>query len=241
MNVSIVVPAYNEEKLLPRTLAAIRAAETAFLRRNWSVEVVVCDNNSTDRTSEIARKEGATVVFEPVNQIGRARNTGAKAAQGDWIIFIDADSVPDENLFEETARAMESGKYLAGGATVRLDQDLPAMRLIAGLWNFLSRTFRLAAGSYIFCETELFRASGGFNEKLYASEELDFFRRLKRLSRRRGKSTLILTKQSLLTSARKAHLYSPREHGLFLLRTVFSGGRNLKDRASCAPWYDGRR
>jgi len=55
--------------------------------------MIVCDNNSTDRTAEIARAAGAIVVYEPVNQIARRRNCGAAAATGDWLIFVDADSI----------------------------------------------------------------------------------------------------------------------------------------------------
>ena len=77
MRISVVVPAFNEERLLPRTLESIRLALTAFERRGWSCELIVCDNNSTDRTAELACKAGAKVVFEPVNQISRARNAGA--------------------------------------------------------------------------------------------------------------------------------------------------------------------
>ncbi|MBV8032234.1 MAG: glycosyltransferase, partial [Betaproteobacteria bacterium] len=62
MKLSVVVPAYNEEKLLPQCLGAIGAAMAAF----EDAELVVCDNNSTDRTAEIARAAGAKVVFEPV-------------------------------------------------------------------------------------------------------------------------------------------------------------------------------
>src|SRR5688572_1912804 len=82
-------------------------------------ELIVCDNNSTDRTAEIARAAGATVVFEPINQIARARNRGAAAATGDWLIFVDADSYPTRELLEEVRKAILSGA-LAGGAVVHL-------------------------------------------------------------------------------------------------------------------------
>ena len=77
MKLSIIRPAYTEEKLLAGTLAAVRRAQDAFLVRGWEVEQIVCDNRSTDRTPEIAREAGAVVVHDPVNQIGRARNRGA--------------------------------------------------------------------------------------------------------------------------------------------------------------------
>src|SRR5215471_15202166 len=77
MKISIVIPAFNEEKLLPATLKAVNEARSAFGDRGWQSELIVCDNNSSDGTAVIAREAGAQVVFEPVNQIARARNTGA--------------------------------------------------------------------------------------------------------------------------------------------------------------------
>jgi len=68
LKISIIVPAFNEERLLGESLAHIKSAAQAFARRGWDHELIVCDNNSTDRTAEIARAAGATVVFEPVNQ-----------------------------------------------------------------------------------------------------------------------------------------------------------------------------
>ena len=67
--ISIVIPAFNEEKLLPRTLAAIAKARTAFEPLGWSSEVIVCDNNSSDQTAAVARNAGATVVFEPRRRV----------------------------------------------------------------------------------------------------------------------------------------------------------------------------
>src|SRR5512134_3000255 len=118
MKISVVVPAYNEERLLPDSLRGIRAAMEAFDRRGWASELIVCDNNSTDRTAAIAREAGARVVFEPVNQISRARNAGAAEAGGDWIFFVDADSFPTAELFSEAADAIGNGRCVAGGSTV---------------------------------------------------------------------------------------------------------------------------
>src|SRR5258708_38263432 len=94
MKISVVVPAFNEERLLPGSLSGIRAAMGGFARLGWESELIVCDNNSTDRTAEIAKGAGAQVVFEPVNQSGRARNTGAARAAGGWSFFVGAPSHP---------------------------------------------------------------------------------------------------------------------------------------------------
>ena len=99
-----------------------------------------------------------------------------------------------------------------------------------------------AAGSFIFVEAAAFRAVGGFNQALYATEEIDLSQRLNRLARQRKLQPLrILTRHPLLTSARKAHLYTPWEHVRFLLKTAFSLGRSLGHRDACPIWYDGRR
>lgn len=242
MKLSVVVPAYNEEKLLAATLAGIDEALGAARERGWESELIVCDNNSTDRTAEIARAAGASVVFEPVNQISRARNAGARAAGGEWLLFVDADSLPSKALLGEAIDAMASGRCLAGGSTVALpDVADPGVRLMLGAWNAFSRFGRWAAGAFLFCRTEVFREVGGFSEARFASEEIELFRRLKPLGRRRGLSMVILHRYPLHTSGRKLVLYSRGELLGFMAKTIFSGGRTLGRKEDCAPWYDGRR
>jgi glycosyltransferase involved in cell wall biosynthesis len=241
MKISIIVPAFNEERLLPGTLASIRAAAAAFDARGWDRELIVCDNNSTDRTAEIAREAGAIVVFEPHNQIARARNAGASRACGDWLVFVDADSQPSRDLFDDVAAEIAGGRCLAGGCTVMLDSDRPAARFYARLWNALSRMSKWGAGSFIFCSAALFREVGGFSRDLYAAEEIDLFRRLKRAAREQERAVVILHRHPLATSDRKIRLYSVAEQLAFLARTTLSAGRTLRSRSGCYPWYDGRR
>ncbi len=167
MKISLVIPAFNEERLLGATLERINAARVVFGAAAWDSELIVCDNNSTDRTAEIARDGGALVVHEPVNQIDRARNRGAAAATGDWLLFIDADSLPSPELFTDLVAAIRGGRCLAGGSTVCIEAG-PAARLISGGWNLLSRARRWMAGSFIFCEAAVFRRIGGFSTELYA-------------------------------------------------------------------------
>ena len=241
MKISVVVPAFNEERLLPETLPTIRAAMEAFDRRGWASELIVCDNNSTDRTAEIARAAGARVVFEPVNQISRARNRGAAEATGDWIFFVDADSRPSAELFSDAAEAIATWRCLAGGSTVAYPNPPLAAALMIGTWNALSRIMRWAAGSFIFCEAAGFREVGGFSEELYASEEVDLSRRLKRIARRNRRTVVILHRHPLVTSDRKLRLYSWGELTWFGLKTLASGGRTLRNRQDCSAWYDGKR
>ena len=241
MRVSVIVPAFNEEQLLADSLAEIRKASAAFSMRGWTGELIVCDNNSTDRTCGIASAGGATVVFEPLNQIARARNTGAAAATGDWLLFVDADTHPSRELFDEVAEQILSGRTLAGGATIRMDGEMLAARLSSGLWNLVSRRLNLMAGSFIFVEANAFRSVGGFSHEWFAGEELELSRRLKKLARNTRRRVVILHRHPIKTSARKIHLYTPWELVRLLARVVISGGRSLRNRESTHLWYDGRR
>ncbi len=224
-----------------QTLREVQNSFKAFTRLNWATELIVCDNNSTDRTAEIARAAGATVVFEPINQIARARNRGAEAATGDWLLFIDADSHPSTELLVDVAEAIKSNRYLAGGVIIRLADGFPVANFVTGLWNRLSRWQRMLAGSFIFCETQAFREIGGFSRELFAGEELDLTARLKTLGRKSGKQIVVLHRHPLVTSARKMKLYSARELIWFFLRALFRQRATLTNRAACHPWYDGRR
>jgi glycosyltransferase involved in cell wall biosynthesis len=241
VNISIIIPAFNEEQLLPRSLCSVRSAMTRFQERGWAVQVIVCDNNSTDRTAEVARAAGAAVVFEPFNQIARARNSGAAAANGDWLVFVDADSYPTAELFAEVADVITSGTCLAGGCTVKLEGHYPTANWAVHFWNCLSRTRRLMAGSFIFCEAAAFRTLGGFSLEQFAAEEIELSGRLKKRARQTGKRIVILHRHPLLTSARKVHLYTLWEHVRFFLHTVLVGGKTLRSRDACHTWYDGRR
>jgi glycosyltransferase involved in cell wall biosynthesis len=241
LKISAVIPAFNEEKLLPRALASVRRALPAFAEHGWEVEMIVCDNNSTDRTAEIARVAGAKVVFEPVNQIARARNTGATAASGDWLIFVDADSEPSRKLFSEVAGQIRCGKCVGGGATIRPDIPTPTANCAAAIWNSLSRWCAWAPGLFVFCETAAFRQIGGFNEQRFAGEDVDFSRRLKRFARVNGRTVVILAGHPIITSARKLQLYRRWDFIRFLAKTLFTCKRTLADKKECYIWYDGRR
>lgn len=242
--ISIIVPAFNEEKLLGSTLQSVKAAaHTAFTANSLAWELIVCDNNSTDRTAEIARAEGAKVVSEPVNQIGRARNTGASAATGQWLLFIDADSQPSRELLADVATLItRRTDVLLAGSTITFDEASLAVRIACGFWNTISRLRRLVAGSFILVRAAAFREVGGFDLKFFAGEEIDLALRLQtQIARRDRQRSVILHRHPLITSARKLHLYSKAELGRFLVRSLFRPMQTTASRKACNLWYDGRR
>ncbi|HOW66730.1 MAG TPA: glycosyltransferase [Candidatus Paceibacterota bacterium] len=239
--VSIIIPAFNEQESLPHTLSAVEKALTVFQEYHWAAEIIVCDNNSSDATTALAREAGAKVVFEPVNQISRARNRGASIASGNWLVFVDADSLPSPELFRDMYHAMTAPDILGGGATLSMGPLPFHAKICLHGWNLLSRINRWMAGSFIFCQTQAFQALNGFSPELYASEEIDFSRRLKKLAATSKQNVVILHRHPLQTSSRKLHLYGSREIVRFIFLLSTQGRKALKSPSACFPWYDGRR
>jgi len=241
MHLSIVIPAFNEERLIERCLQSIDSAFAATRNPGLISEVIVVDNNSTDRTAHLARQAGAQVVFESINQIGRARNTGAAHATGDWLLFLDADSVLSRELLGDILSAIESGTCVGCGSTLSM-QGLPWWAHgILKLWTGLSITLGWAAGALLVCRLDAFREVGGFDQEIYALEEVRLSAQLRQWGRQRGLRFVILTKHPLETSSRKVALYSNREIAGQILRVLFRRRRTLQDKTQLSVWYDGRR
>ncbi|MCA1623296.1 MAG: glycosyltransferase [Acidobacteria bacterium] len=98
MKFSVIIPAYNEENYLPNTLAAIKIA---LARIDSPAEIIVVDNESADKTALIAESYDAKVILEKEHNIAKVRNTGAKSAAGEVLIFVDADTLIPETLFQK--------------------------------------------------------------------------------------------------------------------------------------------
>ncbi|HEY9148937.1 MAG TPA: glycosyltransferase [Gammaproteobacteria bacterium] len=231
---SIIVPAYNEERWLPATLQALKQAMATQALRG---ELIVVDNNSSDNTAALARAAGAKLVFEPYNQISRARNAGAAQARGRFLLFVDADTHLSAALLARALQKMDSGCCCGGGARVAFDH-LPsrASRLGLALWNFLSRRLHLAAGCFLYARREAFAAVGGFSEAVYASEEIWLSRRLRHWGRRHGERFCIIDDEAALSSGRKLEWFGPwRQAGLLLLVLVFPFF--VRFRRLCGFWY----
>jgi glycosyltransferase involved in cell wall biosynthesis len=241
VKISIVIPAFNEEKFLGETLAQIKSAAGVFANTGWETELIVCDNNSTDHTADIARAAGANVVFEPVNQIARARNSGAAAATGDWLVFVDADSHPSAGLFADMAKEIQSGTCIAGGATICWDEKRFNAELMMPILNVGFRWRRMLHGPFIFVETAAFRKLGGFNHEVFAGEDWELSRRLKKLAKETGKRLVILHRHPVMTSARRIKHYTVLTAFSTLYHIIFDPHSFTTSRQAARRLYDGRR
>jgi cellulose synthase/poly-beta-1,6-N-acetylglucosamine synthase-like glycosyltransferase len=229
---SIIIPAFNEAAYLGDSLAAVKNVQNAFAHRTG--EVIVVDNNSTDNTAQIAKYFGVTIVFEPVNQISRTRNRGAKAAKGKYLIFLDADTIPSEQLLGKTLELLDTGKIVGGGTLLEYRHaEKLRIRWLVQLWNFISRFRKLAAGLYLFCLRQAWKDIGGFDESVYVAEELIFSKQLKKWAKKHKMKFRILD-IPIRTSFRKFYFFPYRT----IIASLAFGLFVKKNKDKCRLWYE---
>jgi glycosyltransferase involved in cell wall biosynthesis len=200
MKISIVVPAYNEEKYLPATLAAVQEALSSI----EDAEVIVVDNESTDATPEIAKKFEADVITEPEHNIGQVRNTGAQNSSGDVIVFLDADTRVAPGVFKKIIAAMTDTRCVGGSVAVEYETPRRMwVRAFMKLWVVLGRFTKMRQGALQFCRSDVFRELGGYDATIYVGEDIDFHWRLDKLAKRRGGHTAFVEEPKVVTSSRR--------------------------------------
>jgi len=233
--ISFIVPAHNEQACLGRTLEAIQAAALAV---GQSYEIIVVNDASTDATAEIALKHNARVVSVNHRQIAATRNSGGKSAAGDRLFFVDADTTIDAGVVAAAIRQMDKGA-VGGGAPPVFDKHeyLPLyVRIIARLHVVLAKLFGFTGGAFLFCTREAFQATGGFNERLYWAEEVDFILALKREGR------FFVTWKPVLTSGRRFRTTSGLQVLTLIAKAIFSPRKTFTRRSSVEKiWYDSNR
>ena len=235
---SVIIPAYNEEQYLPQTLSSL-ISSIKHCKEIKEYEIIVADNLSTDKTAEIATKYGAKVVTEIEHQISKVRNIGAKNAEGKNLLFIDADTIVKSQTMRQVYQALSQGNVYGGGALIKFDYNhgkLVLGTIIPSFWNWCSKNFGLAAGSFIFCKKEDFLEVGGFPESMYAGEEIEFVRKLKKINKKSNKEFLIIKEPPVITSSRKLIWHS--DWRIFLqLVVIFVFPFAVRFRRLCAFWY----
>lgn len=231
-SLSFIIPAHNEACLLGDTLRSIEQAARAL---RLTFELIVVDDASTDGTPEIAREHGAQVIGVGFRQIAATRNAGARVAAGDWLVFVDADTLISEQVVRDAMTALAAGA-VGGGCRIRFDGQVPRYgRVLIALMLPVYRALGLAAGCFLFCTRQAFEAVGGFDERLFAAEEAVLSRALRRLGR------FVLLESGVVTSARKLRAYSRWEVVGTLLRLALSGPKALRRRKGLELWYGERR
>jgi len=217
--VTFIIPAYNEAKLLPRTLEAVQqhAADLSY-------EIIVVDNGSTDSTLMIARKFGATVLCDKSRKIGGLRNLGAAHASGDVLVFIDADVLLTKEWAEEFGSLVvdldSTGRVLTGS---RCDvSETPSW-----LEKYWFKPMTEELGGYInsghmIAGRKAFADLGGFDDSLATGEDWEICSRAK-------KSGFLVTKNPKL---RVIHEGYPKDLRIFALREIWHGLQDFQNMQS---------
>jgi glycosyltransferase involved in cell wall biosynthesis len=230
--ITFVIPAWNEESVLGPTLDALNIARRQLAEPS---EVIVADDSSTDRTQEIARRHGARVVSVRHRQISATRNAGAREAQGDMFIFIDADTIVTPEAVCAAVEAVRGGA-IGGGCAIRYSGRIPAyVRVFIPIGVWFARKMRMAFGCFLFCTRAAFEAVGGFDTNIYATEEVTLSLALHRQGR------FVCLRECVSTSGRKLRTHSTLEWFAQIYRITFAGKKYIHDRDAMGFWYGDRR
>ncbi len=187
--ISVVIPAYNEEKCIASTL-------NAFLRQQTSqqFEVILVDNNSTDKTAEIVKKYTTKLplimLTEKKKGRGAARKAGFAKAKGEIILSTDADTVVPENWIENLTHALTGQKAIAVTGTCKItDCDFFTNFLFNLFQPNVMRFYRLLFGHYWLTGSnfaiynDVYKKSGEFNDSLNAQEDVDLAFRVSKVGK----------------------------------------------------------
>jgi len=188
--VSVIIPALNEEKLLPSTLESVKA------QTYKDFELIVKDGLSVDKTVGIARRYGAKVISLKDSSAGEARDQGAKHAVGDVLVFLDADTLMAPDTLSKLVKDIrEYGAVLVFPRYLTREQIMQfngrpsyTSRVFVKWWFTFEDLFRKYADKYaggmcMACSAAAFRRIGGFNEKLKVCEDIEISYRFRKVGR----------------------------------------------------------
>lgn len=204
MSISVIVPAYNEERYLGETLKSIQRAKEFLLKKNAvPIEIIVVDNGCTDSTSDIALSFGASVVKEAKHNVARVRNAGASFAKGNILVFIDADTIVPDELLWRINEVMASPACFGGAVDTDYRAAKPVVKIYLQLWRILGKRAGMAQGATQFCRREAFVPLSGYDESIYMGEDIDFYWRMKQFAKRQNAHICFIEDIRVVPSTRR--------------------------------------
>ncbi|MGE0758729.1 MAG: glycosyltransferase [Pirellulaceae bacterium] len=203
-SLSVIVPAFNEERYIGTTLDAINnAISHAQMSKSISVEVVVVDNGSTDETAAIARAKGARVVVACQHNVATARNAGADAALGDLLVFVDADTHWSIGILTRILDVMQNESCVGGAVATAYHPKRLVLRFYLEFWRIIGRLCGMAQGATQFCTAQAFARVRGYNEAVFMGEDVEFHWKLRRLSKAVNGFVFTIEDEKVVPSCRK--------------------------------------
>ena len=236
---SLIIPAYNEESLLARLLDSVAVAQASY-EQSDAIEVIVADNVSTDSTVKVAEAHGCRVVSVEKRVIAAVRNAGAKAARGEILAFIDADSQVHPRTFLEIDRALATGRVVGGATGVTLERWSPGIFVAYLVMVPVVLVTGFDTG-VVFCRRQDFEAIGGYDESRLVAEDVMFLLAMRRLGKSRGQRLARVTSAKAIASTRKFDEFGDWHY----IPLFFEGVRHLRGQAPTEfterYWYKPKR
>ena len=203
---SLVIPAHNEERLLPRLLDSVEVARERWRQGPGAIEVIVADNFSTDCTATVAEERGCRVVRVEERRIASVRNGGAAVAEGEILCFVDADSEVHPETFGAIEDSLATGRVVAGATGVRMERWSLGIAVTWALFMPMVWLTRMDTG-VVFCRKDDFVAIGGYDERRFFAEDVQLLWDLRRVGRKRKQRLTRLRTVKALGSTRKFDLH----------------------------------
>ncbi len=229
--ISFIIPAHNEASSIQSCIAAIQKVGNSLTERGWIYEITVAADSCQDQTALLASEAGAAVVEVSNRQIAATRNSGAQASQGDWLFFVDADTLVSESAVLAACENLNRG-LAGGGALFRFDRPAPLyVRFLEPFFALFCLLSNYSGGCFIYCQRAIFDQVGGFDVRLFAAEELAFAASIKQVGKFRVVPHLVTT------SARKLRLYSAKELLVMVWNILTTGPSALNSRQKLGLWY----
>lgn len=199
-DLSVIVPAFNEERYIIETLEDIAISARLVVSRGGSVELIVVDDESTDATAALAAQVADRVMTGPGETIGAARNAGAAIARGRTLVFVDADTRVDAGTLLAIRSAAADGN-VAGSIRATYRSSRRSVQLLLRFWDWYAPRHDITQGVCQFFDREAFEAVGGYRTDLRMAEDTDLYHRV--LRRYGRESVCKITEASVHPSMRR--------------------------------------
>ncbi|HVM42134.1 MAG TPA: glycosyltransferase [Gemmatimonadales bacterium] len=200
--ISLIVPAFNEARYLPRLLDSVERARAAYRGAPADVEIVVADDASTDGTAVLAAARGCRVVTTPLRSIAATRNAGAAAAHGEVLAFVDADSRIHPETFNAIASALADGRVIGGATGVTMERWSAGLAATYAVLVVLVWLTGFDTG-VVFVRRTDFEAVGGYDRRRRFAEDVAFLHALWRRGRKTDRRLVRLRGARAIASSRK--------------------------------------
>jgi glycosyltransferase involved in cell wall biosynthesis len=244
---SVVIPAHDEEACLPRLLQPLDTARRAHAGGAGAIEVIVVDDGSADRSADIARERGCRVIAIDARRMAKARNAGARAAAGDVLAFVDADSRIHPDTFNEIDRLLGDARIVGGTSGAVFE------RRSAGLWCTQAALALLGVAArgwsglthpamdtgVVLCRRADFATVDGYRERYAWGEDVWPLFDLRRLGCRTGRRLAGATASPAVFSTRNFDRYGDWHYFTLPFRLSWDLIRRRGETAQ-RYWYDAR-